>query len=87
MPAVPGDAYWASGNEGQQVVVIPSLDTVVVRLGFTSDFGGVAWGLEDLISAVMGGLPADVQVEVPAEQDSPAEVVTDDPDASESPAG
>lgn len=87
MPAVPGDAYWASGNEGQQVVVIPSLDTVVVRLGFTSDFGGVAWGLEDLISGVMGGLPADVQVEVPAEQDSPAEVVTDDPDPSESPAG
>jgi CubicO group peptidase (beta-lactamase class C family) len=24
MPSVPADAYWASGNEGQQIVVIPS---------------------------------------------------------------
>ncbi|HKJ57283.1 MAG TPA: serine hydrolase [Nitriliruptoraceae bacterium] len=82
MPDVPGDAYWASGNEGQQVVVIPSLDTVVVRLGFTSDFGGVDWGLEDLISGVMDGLPAGVQVEVPAEEDAPAEVVTEGPSPS-----
>ncbi len=86
MPDVPGDAYWASGNEGQQVVVIPSLDTVVVRLGFTSDFGGVDWGLESLISGVMDGLPPGVQVEVPAGEDAPAEVVSDDPTSSVSPA-
>lgn len=57
MPAVPADAFWASGNEGQQTVVIPSADLVVVRLGLASDFEGIAWGLEDLLSGVLGALP------------------------------
>ena len=48
MPSVPEDAFWASGNEGQQVVVLPSDDLVVVRLGLTRGYDGVSWGLEDL---------------------------------------
>lgn len=53
MPSVPDDAYWASGNEGQQVVVIPSEDLVVVRLGFSGAFGGVEWGLEPLLAGII----------------------------------
>jgi CubicO group peptidase (beta-lactamase class C family) len=53
MPSVPGDAYWASGNEGQQVVVVPSEDLVVVRLGFSGGFAGIAWGLERLVAEVI----------------------------------
>ncbi|GAB4417425.1 MAG: serine hydrolase [Bacteroidia bacterium] len=36
-PDVPADAYYASGFEGQQVVVIPSRRVVTVRLGYTPD--------------------------------------------------
>jgi CubicO group peptidase (beta-lactamase class C family) len=50
MPDAPADAFWASGNEGQQVVVLPSQDMVVVRLGLTQDVGGVDWGLEPLLA-------------------------------------
>lgn len=56
MPSVPADAYWASGNEGQQTVVIPSEDLVVVRLGLTVGLDGLEWGLEPLLGDVMSAL-------------------------------
>lgn len=57
MPSVPADTYLASGFQGQQVVVIPSRDTVVVRLGAAKDFDGIDWGLEPLLRDVLSALP------------------------------
>jgi CubicO group peptidase (beta-lactamase class C family) len=53
MPSVPEDAFWASGNEGQQVVVLPSQGLVVVRLGFSGAFSGVEWGLEPMLAGIV----------------------------------
>lgn len=57
LPDAPADAYWASGNEGQQVVVLPSHDTVVVRLGLSRGVSGPDWGLEPLLAGVVDALP------------------------------
>lgn len=56
MPSVPADAYWASGNEGQQLVVVPSVELVIVRLGRSADFDGIAWGLEELVAGVIAAV-------------------------------
>ncbi|MFB8264997.1 serine hydrolase domain-containing protein [Streptomyces sp. NPDC055955] len=36
-PELPKDTYYASGHDGQKVIVVPSQDLVVVRMGFTPD--------------------------------------------------
>ncbi|MCE7991107.1 MAG: serine hydrolase [Roseivirga sp.] len=52
-PNVPEDAYFANGYQGQSIIIIPSKDMVVVRLGYTQadnfDFDKL---LSELIQAV-----------------------------------
>nr|WP_276599792.1 serine hydrolase [Nannocystis sp. SCPEA4] len=56
LPHVPADAYQASGFQGQAVLIVPSRDAVIVRLGMTHDRG--AWDLDGFASAVLAALPA-----------------------------
>ena len=34
-PSLPEDTFYASGHDGQKVIVVPSEGLVVVRMGFT----------------------------------------------------
>jgi len=54
-PRVPEDAYLAEGFEGQMVVIIPSRETVIVRLGVTLD--RTAWSMADLVADILAALP------------------------------
>lgn len=51
---LPQDAYQARGHDGQRLVVVPSADLVVVRLGFTPDLEDVGSDrlVADLVSAL-----------------------------------
>lgn len=53
-PDLPEDIYYASGFEGQQVVIIPSKDMVLVRLGLTAD--RAAWDVGSFIREVMANI-------------------------------
>lgn len=56
VPELPEDMYWATGHDGQRLYVIPSLDLVVLRMGFSPgvDAGGLR--SEALVADVIGGL-------------------------------
>jgi len=55
-PDLPADTYSMNGFQGQRVVIIPSKDLVVVRLGFS---GGKKRGIEQLVSGVIEILAPD----------------------------
>ncbi len=55
---MPRDAFWAAGFMGQNTVVIPSLDMVVVRLGPSP--GGSNGYLNRVIGGVMKALAGPV---------------------------
>jgi CubicO group peptidase (beta-lactamase class C family) len=55
-PRVPEDAFLAEGFEGQMVVIIPSRQTVIVRLGVT--LSPSAWSMADLVGDILAALPA-----------------------------
>ncbi|GAB3811625.1 serine hydrolase [Tessaracoccus terricola] len=52
-PDLPADAYWMSGHDGQWVFVVPSEDTVVVRMGFSPNRGIESLGVPDLVAGVL----------------------------------
>jgi len=52
--AVPEDAYYMSGFEGQNVVIVPSLKLIVVRLGQTIDRS--AWDIGQFVEKVIVAL-------------------------------
>ncbi|RBA33879.1 serine hydrolase [Dietzia maris] len=50
---LPTDAFWASGHDGQYVVVVPSADLVVVRTGFSPGSTLDAVGVDRLVGEVV----------------------------------
>jgi len=54
-PTLPADAYSMNGFQGQRVIVVPSQDLVVVRLGFS---GGPDRGIEPLVTGLIRVLSA-----------------------------
>ncbi len=55
-PGLPADSYSMNGFQGQRVIIIPSKDLVVVRLGFS---GGPNRGIEQLVSGIIDVLAPD----------------------------
>lgn len=55
MPAVPEDAYAARGHYGQSVIIIPSRQLVVVRMGQT--FNPSVWDTEEFLVELLDTLP------------------------------
>lgn len=55
-PDVPTDAYSMNGYQGQHVVIIPSHDMVVVRLGFTPN--PARPGMNRLLKDIIAALPS-----------------------------
>jgi len=54
-PTLPADAYSMNGFQGQRVIVVPSQELVVVRLGFSS---GPDHGIEPLVTGLIRVLSA-----------------------------
>jgi CubicO group peptidase (beta-lactamase class C family) len=53
---LPLDTFYASGYEGQNLVMIPSRKLVIVRLGMTKN--GKAWEMESFVSDVLAAISA-----------------------------
>ncbi len=54
LPEVPADAFWASGHQGQMVLVVPSREAVIVRHGMTNNR---EWPRAEFAAKVLAALP------------------------------
>jgi CubicO group peptidase (beta-lactamase class C family) len=54
-PDMPSDAYHLAGYEGQKVVIIPSYDLVIVRLGFSQPESN--WDFPGFVEGVVNSFP------------------------------
>ncbi|NIK70248.1 serine hydrolase [Paenibacillus sp. BK720] len=63
MPHVPHDAFFAMGNMGQQIVIVPSQQLVVVRLGMSHHPDGLIAGADRLVADVIAALKDDQQIQ------------------------
>lgn len=55
-PMMPADTFWASGHDGQRVMIVPSTELVVVRMGFSPDIAGDELGIDRLVADVIAAL-------------------------------
>ena len=53
-PSLPPDTYWARGHDGQRMIIVPSEDLVVLRLGFSPELEDV--GAMELTADVIEAL-------------------------------
>ena len=51
--SLPSDAYLMSGFEGQYVVIVPSKDVVIARLGFTTTAKEKNWDKVKFFTDIM----------------------------------
>jgi CubicO group peptidase (beta-lactamase class C family) len=56
-PGAPQDAYAFQGHFGQYVIVIPSLELVVVRMGMTFGNGGEDFDKQAFLQSIVAALP------------------------------
>ena len=61
LPGAPRDAYFAAGAFGQYVVILPSHDLVVVRMGYSLNSGAVRQSLGQAIARLLEALHLETQ--------------------------
>lgn len=56
-PTLPPDTFMMRGHDGQSVTIIPSLNTIIVRLGLSHE--DTSWNQEEFLNDILSALPED----------------------------